>query len=107
MSMRYEDFYRQSIDEPEQFWTEQARLIHWDTPPQQILDQSNPPFRRWFVGGTTNLCYNAVDRHLAERAEQLALVAVSSETDTTRQFTYRQLYREGREIGRASCRERV
>ena len=94
MSMRYEDFYRQSIDEPEQFWTEQARLIHWDTPPQQILDQSNPPFRRWFVGGTTNLCYNAVDRHLAERAEQLALVAVSSETDTTRQFTYRQLYRE-------------
>ncbi|GAA0888575.1 propionate--CoA ligase [Rhodanobacter soli] len=92
--MRYEDFYRQSIDEPEQFWAEQARLIHWHTPPQQILDQSNPPFRRWFVGGTTNLCYNAVDRHLAKRAEQLALVAVSSETDITREFTYRQLHRE-------------
>ena len=92
--MRYEEFYRQSIDEPEQFWAEQARLIHWDTPPRQILDQSNPPFRRWFVGGTTNLCYNAVDRHLAERAEQLALVAVSSETDITREFTYRQLHRE-------------
>ncbi|HZY34002.1 MAG TPA: propionate--CoA ligase [Rhodanobacter sp.] len=92
--MRYEEFYRQSIDEPEQFWAEQARLIHWHTPPQQILDQSNPPFRRWFVGGTTNLCYNAVDRHLAERAEQLALVAVSSETDITREFTYRQLHRE-------------
>lgn len=92
--MRYEDFYRQSIDEPEQFWAEQARLIHWHTPPQQILDQSNPPFRRWFVGGTTNLCYNAVDRHLAERAQQLALVAVSSETGITREFTYRQLHRE-------------
>ncbi len=92
--MRYEDFYRQSVEAPEQFWAEQARLIHWDTPPRQILDQSNPPFRRWFVGGTTNLCYNAVDRHLAERAEQLALVAVSSETDITREFTYRQLHRE-------------
>jgi propionyl-CoA synthetase len=92
--MRYEEFYQQSIDEPERFWSEQARLIHWDTPPQQILDQSNPPFRRWFVGGTTNLCYNAVDRHLAERAEQLALVAISSETGLTREFSYRQLHRE-------------
>ena len=92
--MRYEDFYRQSIEQSEQFWAEQARLIHWETPPQQILDQSNPPFRRWFVGGTTNLCYNAVDRHLAERGEQLALVAISSETEVTREYTYRELYWE-------------
>lgn len=92
--MNYENFYRQSIDQPEAFWAEQARLIHWDTPPQQILDQSNPPFRRWFVGGTTNLCYNAVDRHLAERADQLALVAISSETDITREFSYRELHVE-------------
>jgi propionyl-CoA synthetase len=92
--MRYEEFYRQSIEQPEQFWAEQARLIHWDTPPQQILDQSHPPFRRWFVGGTTNLCYNAVDRHLAERAGQLALVAISSETEVTHEFTYRELYGE-------------
>ncbi|MDE3073326.1 MAG: propionate--CoA ligase [Pseudomonadota bacterium] len=92
--MRYEEFYRQSVDEPEQFWGEQARLIHWHTPPRQILDQSNPPFRRWFVGGTTNLCYNAVDRHLAERGEQLALVAVSSETGSTQEISYRVLYRE-------------
>jgi len=92
--MRYEDFYRQSIEQPEQFWAEQARLIHWETPPQQILDQSRPPFRRWFVGGTTNLCYNAVDRHLASRGEQLALVAVSGETGITREFTYGELHRE-------------
>jgi len=92
--MGYDEFYRQSIDEPEKFWGEQARLIHWDTPPQQILDQSNPPFRKWFVGGTTNLCYNAVDRHLAERGEQLALVAISSETDSTTEISYRVLYRE-------------
>ncbi|HEY0197789.1 MAG TPA: propionate--CoA ligase [Rhodanobacter sp.] len=92
--MDYNEFYRQSVEEPELFWAEQARLIHWDTPPPQILDHSNPPFRRWFVGGTTNLCYNAVDRHLAARAEQLALVAISSETDVVREFTYRELYRE-------------
>ncbi|SFS04020.1 propionyl-CoA synthetase [Dyella sp. OK004] len=92
--MRYEDFYRRSIDEPEAFWAEQARLIHWHTPPQQILDQPRPPFRRWFVGGTTNLCYNALDRHLAERGEQLALVAISSETGIARELTYRALHRE-------------
>jgi propionyl-CoA synthetase len=92
--MDYESFYRQSIEQPEAFWAEQARRIHWETPPARILDQSNPPFRRWFVGGTTNLCYNAVDRHLDERAEQLALVAVSSETGVTREFTYRQLHPE-------------
>ncbi|HET6432167.1 propionate--CoA ligase [Dyella sp.] len=92
--MGYDAFYRQSIEEPERFWGEQARLIHWETPPQQILDASNLPFRRWFVGGTTNLCYNAVDRHLAERGEQLALVAISTETDTTEEITYRVLYRE-------------
>ncbi|WP_266169063.1 propionate--CoA ligase [Dyella subtropica] len=92
--MRYEDFYRMSVEQPELFWAEQARLIHWEIPPQKILDQSNPPFRRWFVGGTTNLCYNAIDQHLAKRGEQLALVAISSETGITRELSYRDLYRE-------------
>ena len=92
--MDYEEFYRQSVEQPERFWAEQARRIHWDTPPRQILDQSRLPFRRWFVGGTTNLCYNAVDRHLDERPDQLALAAISTETGVTREFTYRQLHRE-------------
>ncbi|MGN6738388.1 propionate--CoA ligase [Dyella sp.] len=92
--MGYDAFYRQSIEEPERFWGEQARLIHWDEPPQRILDATKLPFRRWFVGGTTNLCYNAVDRHLAERGEQLALVAISTETGVTEEITYRVLYRE-------------
>ncbi|MBW8773678.1 MAG: propionyl-CoA synthetase, partial [Stenotrophomonas sp.] len=90
--MNYEETYRRSIDEPEAFWGEEAKRIHWHKPPQQVLDYSNPPFRRWFVGGETNLCYNAVDRHLAERADQLALVAISTETNSTREITYRQLY---------------
>ncbi len=92
--MRYEDVYRRSVDEPEAFWGEEAHRIYWHTPPQQILDYSNPPFRRWFVGGETNLCYNAVDRHLVDRPDQLALVAISSETGVTREITYRELHRE-------------
>ena len=92
--MGYAETYRRSIEQPELFWAEEAAAIHWYKPPQQILDYSNPPFRRWFVGGETNLCYNAIDRHLAERADQLALVAISTETDVTREITYTQLYRE-------------
>ena len=92
--MGYAETYRRSIEQPELFWAEEAAAIHWYKPPRQILDYSNPPFRRWFVGGETNLCYNAIDRHLAERADQLALVAISTETDVTREITYAQLYRE-------------
>jgi propionyl-CoA synthetase len=92
--MRYEEIYRQSIEDPDAFWAEQARAIHWHVQPRQILDYSNPPFRRWFVGGETNLCYNAIDRHLAERGDQLAIVAISTETNVSREISYRQLYRE-------------
>jgi len=92
--MRYEDIYRRSIEEPEAFWGEAARAIDWHVPPQQVLDYSRPPFRRWFVGGQTNLCHNAVDRHLAERGDQLALVGWSSETGKVQELSYRQLHRE-------------
>ena len=92
--MRYEEFHRWSLEDPEGFWAEQAKAIHWHVPPQRILDDDNPPFRKWFAGGETNLCFNAVDRHLAERGEQLALVAISSETGVTREIPYRELHRE-------------
>ncbi|WP_369940005.1 propionate--CoA ligase [Xanthomonas medicagonis] len=92
--MDYATLYRRSIEQPEEFWAEQAKAIDWQRPPQSILEYDNPPFRRWFAGGLTNLCHNAVDRHLPERAAQLALVAVSSETGQTREFTYAQLHEE-------------
>lgn len=63
----YRSSYQQSIEQPQQFWADEAQRIYWQTPFRQTLDFSNPPFARWFVDGTTNLCYNAVDRHLAER----------------------------------------
>ncbi len=90
----YAEFHRRSIEDRDGFWAEQAALIDWQTPPQQICDYSNPPFARWFVGGTTNLCHNAVDRHLDSRADQAALIAVSTETNTERVYTFSQLHRE-------------
>ncbi|WP_242110692.1 propionate--CoA ligase [Luteimonas aquatica] len=92
--MRYEEFHRRSIEQPEAFWAEQARAIDWHRPPERILVYDDPPFRRWFAGGETNLCHNAVDRHLEARADQLALVAISTETGTTREISYRELHRE-------------
>lgn len=92
--MRYADFHRRSIEQPEAFWSEQARLIDWQAPPQRICDDSRPPFARWFVGGTTNLCHNAVDRHLKDRADQSALIWVSTETDQERVYTFRELHAE-------------
>ncbi|CAH2783343.1 MAG: Propionate--CoA ligase (EC [uncultured Caballeronia sp.] len=90
----YQESYRRSIEEPEAFWAEQARRIHWQTPFDQVLDASKPPFARWFVGGRTNLCHNAVDRHLASRAQQDALVYVSTETGIERRYTYAELHAE-------------
>ena len=92
--MSYESEYRRSIEQPEEFWAEQAKLVHWHKPPQKILEYTNPPFRKWFIGGETNACYNAVDRHVGERGNQLALVAISTETGITREITYLELYRE-------------
>lgn len=92
--MRYEDAYRRSIDEPEAFWADEARAIHWHRPPRKILEYTNPPFRRWFAGGETNLCHNAVDRHLDARGDQLALAAISTETGVRAHYSYRELHRE-------------
>ena len=90
----YAEFYRRSVDEPDAFWREQAALIDWNRPFEQVCDQSRPPFARWFVGGETNLCHNAVDRHLAERADQAALIFVSTETDQERVYSFRELHAE-------------
>ena len=90
----YADFHRRSLTERDAFWSEQAQLIDWKTPPTQVCDYSNPPFANWFVGGTTNLCHNAVDRHLATRPDQAALIFVSTETNQEITYTFRQLHDE-------------
>jgi len=90
----YAEFYRRSIQDRDGFWREQSRLIDWQTPPQVICDYSKPPFAKWFAGGVTNLCHNAVDRHLAARGDQPALIAVSTETGTEQVYSFRQLHAE-------------
>ncbi|MDP1900474.1 MAG: propionate--CoA ligase [Rubrivivax sp.] len=90
----FAQFYRRSIDQRDAFWAEQASLIDWQEPPKQICDYSHPPFARWFVGGTTNLCHNAVDRHLATRPDQNALIYVSTEINEERVYSFRELHAE-------------
>jgi propionyl-CoA synthetase len=91
---RYVDFHRRSLNDREGFWSEQAALIDWQRPFEQVCDYSRPPFAKWFVGGKTNLCHNAVDRHLKDRADQNALVFVSTETDEEQVYSFAQLHAE-------------
>src|SRR5262245_5065717 len=81
-----------SLEDPERFWGEASKSIHWHKPWTKVLDDSKPPFYRWFVGGEVNTCYNALDRHVeGGRADQLALVYDSPVTGVVRSYTYRQL----------------
>ena len=90
----YAESHARSLADRGAFWRERASLIDWQTPFSRVLDYSRPPFARWFVGGRTNLCYNAIDRHLATRGDQAALIFISSETDARKSYTYRELSAE-------------
>lgn len=84
-------FTASSLSDREGFWAEQAKLIHWETPYTQVFDGSNPPFSTWYVGGKTNLCYNAVDRHAASTPDAAALIYVSSETGIRKTYSFKEL----------------
>ncbi|MFA7281077.1 MAG: propionate--CoA ligase, partial [Sterolibacterium sp.] len=90
----YKEFHQRSIDQPDAFWAEEAKLIDWHKPPQSILDFSKPPFARWFSGGETNLCYNAIDRHAATRPNDRALIFISTETDQEKIYSFAELKQE-------------
>ncbi len=93
--MKYEDIFALSISDPTRFWAEAATALDWYKEPDVILDDSNPPFYRWFKGGTLNTCYNAVDRHVAQgRGDQVAIIFDSPVTGTIRKITYSQLQDE-------------
>ncbi|XP_041071940.1 acyl-CoA synthetase short-chain family member 3, mitochondrial [Carcharodon carcharias] len=87
----YENAFRQSIEEPEKFWSECAQEISWFKPWQKTLDLSNPPFVRWFVDGELNVCYNALDRHVENGlGDQIAIIHDSPVTDTKQSITYKE-----------------
>jgi propionyl-CoA synthetase len=86
----YEAVYQRSVDDRAGFWADAAKGIHWDTPWERVLDDSNEPLYRWFVGGVLNTCYNALDRHVAEgRGDQAALIYDSPVTGSQRSYTFR------------------
>ncbi|UYM04436.1 propionyl-CoA synthetase [Solicola gregarius] len=88
----YEQTYARSIDDPEGFWRDAAGLVDWIKPPKQILDDSRPPFYRWYPDATLNTCYNALDRHVvAGRADQPAIVHDSPVTGDVRTLTYAEM----------------
>jgi propionyl-CoA synthetase len=88
----YNDVYRSSIEHPEEFWGQAAESVHWYRKWDRVLDNSSPPFTRWFSGGILNSCYNALDCHVVSgRADQVALIYDSPVTTTVKKFTYREL----------------
>ena len=90
--MSYDEVYQRSLSDPEGFWGEAAQAIHWDKPWDKVLDDSRPPFYRWFAGGMLNTCFNAVDRHVAAgRGEQIAIIHDSPVTQSQRKISYAEL----------------
>lgn len=88
MAGRYEQVYAAAKADPEGFWAEAAKALHWIKPWDRVLDASNPPFYRWFAGAECNTCYNALDRHVeAGHGGRIALIYDSPVTNTVRKFT--------------------
>lgn len=90
----YPDAYQTSIEEPDEFWAEVGtKMVHWDKPFERVLDNSNPPFTKWYSGGYLNACYNAIDRHIAAgKGDKVAIIHDSPLTNTIRRVTYQELY---------------
>ncbi len=89
---KYQEIYQNSIQDPEDFWAKAAENITWHRKWDKVLDASNPPFYRWFVGGELNTCYNALDRHIENgRGDQIAIIYDSPVTSTIRRITYNDL----------------
>ena len=92
MTNTYESVYQSSLQDPATFWAAAADQVHWYKKWERVLDDSNPPFYRWFVGGQVNTCYNAVDLHVEQgRGEQPAIIYDSPVTGATRVLTYSEM----------------
>ena len=89
---KYDEIFQKSIQDPEGFWAEAAESIDWYKKWDRVLDDSNPPFYRWFAGGEMNTCHNAVDRHVENgRGDQVAIIYDSPVTDRIQKITYKEL----------------
>jgi acetyl-CoA synthetase len=89
----YEELYRRSVEEPEKFWEEMAKELHWFRKWDKVLTW-DPPFAKWFEGGETNVSYNCLDRHLKTWRKNKAAIIWEGEPGERRIFTYHQLHRD-------------
>ncbi len=95
MSSRYDEVYRRSLADPQGYWAEAAEALEWDKRWDMVLDDSRPPFYRWFAGGKLNTCYNCLDRHVMNGdGDRVALIYDSPVTNTIKHFTYAELTRD-------------
>ena len=89
---KYHDVYAESLTNPEAFWLSAAQAVTWSRTPERALDDSNPPFYRWFPDGRLNTCYNALDRHVAAgHGDRTALIYDSPVTGSAASYTYAEL----------------
>ncbi|MEM2105038.1 MAG: acetate--CoA ligase [Candidatus Bathyarchaeia archaeon] len=86
--------WEKSIQSPEEFWAEKAKVIDWFKTWDKVLDDSNPPFYKWFSGGVLNVCYNAIDRHVKTHKKNMLAYIWEGEPGEIKTYTYYQLYRE-------------
>jgi acetyl-CoA synthetase len=88
----YEEMYRRSVESPEDFWREAAGILDWYYPPRNVMDVDPEEVDfAWFSGGRLNACYNCVDRHLAQRGEQTAIIWAGDEPGEYRYISYREV----------------
>ncbi len=90
----YEEMYRYSVENREDFWAQQAENLHWFRKWDKVLDAENPPFFKWFTGGKTNIVYNAIDRHLKTAVRNKLALIWEGEPGDVRTFSYHGLNRE-------------
>ena len=123
-AQEYESMYEQSMSSPDEFWANQAeQFISWDRKWDKVSEVDFLIGKiAWFEGATLNVSYNCLDRHLPERADQVAIIWEGDDPDLSESITYKELHEmvckfangmkdlgveKGDQIGRASCRERV
>ncbi|WP_430397664.1 propionyl-CoA synthetase [Ferrovibrio sp.] len=92
MTLRYKTLYAEAKSDPIGYWQRQAQRVAWSKPHERVLDDSNPPFYRWYPGAELNTCYNALDRHIeAGHGNRAALIYDSPVTNTVKSYSYTEL----------------
>src|ERR1700730_17855132 len=94
---KYREMYPRSIKDPNAFWAEQAKRIHWTKPFTKVKNTSFGPGNvsiKWFEDGVTHVAYNCVDRHLAKRGDQVAIIWEGDNPEDQKHVTYRELHDE-------------